>query len=566
MRASPRLLPAAVFIAATLLALTASPTSHAALGDLTFKSCIADEGKSGCNDTGIDPLDAAGAVAVSPDGRSVYVASWLDDSLSVYSRTAAGALLFRGCIADEGRSGCNDTGIDPLGGAYSIAVSPDGTSVYVASIFDDSLSVYRRNAAGDLLFRGCIADEGTSGCNDVGIDALNGASSVAVSPDGRSVYVTSIGDNALSVYSRNAVGDVFFRGCIADEGKSGCNDVGIDPLGGARSVAVSPDGMSVYVASDADDSLSVYSRDAVGDVFFRGCIADEGKSGCNDAGIDPLDGVTSIAVSPDGRSVYAAAIVDHSLSVYSRNALGDLFFRGCIANEGQSGCNDTGIDPLDGASSVTVSPDGRSVYVASQFEDSLTVYSRDAAGDVFFRGCIANEGQSGCNDTGIDPLDGASSVAVSPDGTSVYVASFENDSVTHFAREVPRFCAGQRATIVGTQARDQLRGTRRRDVIVALGGADTISGLGGNDLVCAGPGNDTVLGGDGQDVVFAGDGNDRVLGGAGEDTLRGEAGADRLLGQAGPDRLFGGAGRDHLVGGTGRDLLVGGPGKDVQTQ
>ena len=311
---------------------------------------------------------------------------------------------------------------------------------------------------------------------------------------------------------------------------------------------MSPDGRSVYVGSDADDSLSVYSRDAVGDVFFRGCIADEGKSGCNDAGIDPLDGVNSIAVSPDGRSVYAAAIIDHSLSVYSRNAVGDLFFRGCIANEGQSGCNDTGIDPLDGASSVAVSLDGRSVYVASQIEDSLTVYSRDAAGDVFFRGCIANEGQSGCNDTGIDPLDGASAVAVSPDGMSVYVASFENDSVTHFAREVPRFCAGQRATIVGTQARDQLRGTRRRDVIVALGGNDVVRSLAGNDLVCAGTGNDTVFAGDGTDVVFGGLGNDVLFGGSGPDTLRGEAG------------------RDRLVGGLGRDRLLGGPGRDVVTQ
>ena len=88
------------------------------------------------------------------------------------------------------------------------------------------------------------------------------------------------------------------------------------------------------------------SRDAAGDVLLRGCIADGGQSGCDDTGIDPIEGAASVAVSPGGNSVYVASLLDSSLSVYSRNTVGDLFFRGCVADEGRSGCNDTGIDPL----------------------------------------------------------------------------------------------------------------------------------------------------------------------------------------------------------------------------
>ncbi len=90
-----------------------------------------------------------------------------------------------------------------------------------------------------------------------------------------------------------------------------------------------------------------------------------------------------------------------------------------------------------------------------------------------------------------------------------------------------RFCAGKRATRVGTAGKDDLKGTKRADVIVALGGDDTIKALAGNDLVCAGKGRDTVLGGPGK---------------------------DRLLGEGGVDTLRGGPGKDKLVGGPGKDL------------
>ncbi len=98
------------------------------------------------------------------------------------------------------------------------------------------------------------------------------------------------------------------------------------------------------------------------------------------------------------------------------------------------------------------------------------------------------------------------------------------------------YCAGKRATIVGTTKRDQLRGTPKADIIAARGGNDTIIGLGGNDTICGGLGNDTLSGGTGNDKLYGGTGRDRLLGGPGRDTLSGGPQRDTLLGGPGTDK------------------------------
>jgi Ca2+-binding RTX toxin-like protein len=99
-------------------------------------------------------------------------------------------------------------------------------------------------------------------------------------------------------------------------------------------------------------------------------------------------------------------------------------------------------------------------------------------------------------------------------------------------------CAGKKATIIGTAAKDKLKGTKKKDVISAGGGKDTVKGLKGNDLICGGKGKDKLVGGPGK---------------------------DKLLGQQGNDKLLGGPGKDKLKGGPGKkDKLNGGPGKDSE--
>ena len=82
----------------------------------------------------------------------------------------------------------------------------------------------------------------------------------------------------------------------------------------------------------------------------------------------------------------------------------------------------------------------------------------------------------------------------------------------------PVICAGQKATIVGTDGNDSLVGTEGPDVIAALSGDDQILGLGGGDVVCGSGGRDVVSAGADDDVARA----------AAATTAKGGAGGRRL--------------------------------------
>ena len=143
-------------------------------------------------------------VAVSPDGDSVYVASDFDDAVVSFDRNSAtGRLSGRGCIADRGDAvGCGATE-KGLKGARGIAVSPDGLSAYTTSSTDGAVVSFDRNPSrGALVGRGCIADDGSpAGCGQT-TTGLVGARRVAVSPDGRSVYATGFSSFAIVRFRR----------------------------------------------------------------------------------------------------------------------------------------------------------------------------------------------------------------------------------------------------------------------------------------------------------------------------------------------------------------------------
>src|ERR1700722_20032352 len=114
-----------------------------------------------------------------------------------------------GCLVDRSkpRKGCASVrglaGPAPILGSHAVAISPNGRNVYVASSRSNAIAVFKRNAATGKLTQasgaaGCIAARAANSCaRGFGLLVPN---SVAVSPDGRDVYATSVASNAIAIF------------------------------------------------------------------------------------------------------------------------------------------------------------------------------------------------------------------------------------------------------------------------------------------------------------------------------------------------------------------------------
>jgi 6-phosphogluconolactonase (cycloisomerase 2 family) len=96
---------------------------------------------------------------------------------------------------------------------------------------------------------------------------------------------------------------------------------GVTNLLGPDTVRVSPDGAHAYVPAEASDAVVVFSRNATtGQLTFVEAEVD------GVGGVDGLDSARAVALSPDGAHVYAAC-QRHAVAVFRRNATTGRYVR-----------------------------------------------------------------------------------------------------------------------------------------------------------------------------------------------------------------------------------------------
>src|SRR5262249_21726515 len=138
---------------------------------------------------------------------------------------STGSLTDEGCLSVHNVGcGAGNEAAPGVVGATDLAVSPDGNDVYVAGgVPGESgwLSTFKRSAGGTLTYEGC-ATSAASGCaatNEPGMVSTRG---VAVSPDGKNVYVAAETSNAVARFTRNTTsGTLSYDDCLTSE-SSGC--------------------------------------------------------------------------------------------------------------------------------------------------------------------------------------------------------------------------------------------------------------------------------------------------------------------------------------------------------
>lgn len=235
----------------------------------------------------------------------------------------------------------------PVGGdPDSIAISPDGRTAYVSNEIDGTISVIE--TATDRVIGAPIA-------------AGSNPAEMALTPSGSTLYVTDELSNRVTVIdtsTRQAIGSI---------------KVGSFPNG----IAVAPDGLSVFVSNAGGNTVSVIDtltnsvapspivvgEEPLGIAFTpdgaKAFVADgNGKSvTVIDARTDTVEGAAikvgkepgAIAVSTDGRRAYVANDESNSVSVI------DTATNQVVGTAIKVGAGPTGI---------AITPDGRTAYVA----------------------------------------------------------------------------------------------------------------------------------------------------------------------------------------------------------
>ena len=401
-------------------------------------------GERGCiHQTGINRCSVGRAVTspqdivVSPDGRHVYVASFGSHAVAAFVRDPRTGRLEqlpgqRGCVGHLGAGPCSAA--RALARPSALAITPDGRHVYVAAAGSNALSVFARNRRTGALtqlagMKGCLSQLPGGGCFDG--RALNEPVAVAVSPNGRRVYVAGRRfPSAVAVLTRAIDGSLTqaagTAGCIAYQGDDGCAIA--RAMRSPEGLAVSPDSRTVFVAamrSNAVVALRGGSHGLSQPDGAAGCIAMSTVEGC--ARGHALKGPVDLATSPDGRSVYVAASESDTVASLRSDAgaLGQPRGKsGCLRQSGSRLCARG--HTLDEVWGLATSPDGFNLYTVSSKINALGALGRNRSSGRLAPlpghfACFIRAGGFGCPEG--RGLTVAVAVTVSPDGRNVYVAS-----------------------------------------------------------------------------------------------------------------------------------------------
>lgn len=337
-----------------------------------------------------------------------------------------------GCLSLAVGQGCAQArGLD---GPNSVAVSPGGGSVYVASVDSDAVAVFRRAGRTGALRQlrgraGCLSLAGRHGCG--GARALRDPFAIVASPDGRNVYVASAPGHAIVVFGRDRRTGALRQlrgsaGCVSDRPGVGCRAG--RALAGVSSLALGPGGRFLYAGTGT--GLAVFRRDTRTGRLVQlrgagGCVTGEALRGC--ARARALAGVSDVALDRGGDNLYAASA---AVAVFDLVAGVPRQLRGaagCISHLGEAGC--TAARALLGPYALAASPNGAQLYATAGGSGTVAGLARDRATGALSQpagplGCIRDGGGLDCAFARY--LNDPSEIAFSPDGRNAYVTAVGN--------------------------------------------------------------------------------------------------------------------------------------------
>ncbi|MEU9837166.1 S8 family serine peptidase [Streptosporangium sp. NPDC048047] len=360
--------------------------------------------------------DSGEFVALDPKGARMYVTGVSYDAVPGTLRPSMETVAYDAATGAElwNRGYRSDGGFDEV---YGLTVSPDGSRVFITGVSagkdtgNDAVTIAYDAASGQELWAARYDREGAG--NEFG-------HAVAVSPDGRSVYMSGMvsyepgKDDFVTVAYDAAKGTPVWTATY--DGAGGDTD-------DARVVKVSPDGSTVFVTGQSSGPSGTGLTD-------WGTVAYEAGTGRR-LWADQLNGTANridipaaMEIAPDGRTLLVTGAAENT------GTQTDATTVAYDASTGRRLWTDRYDGPAhasDNPHDVTFSPDGARAYVTGDTtgQDTGADYTTIAYDVATGRRAWTQryDGKAGREDSAWD-------VAVSPDGSKVVVGGQSIDDET----------------------------------------------------------------------------------------------------------------------------------------
>ncbi len=277
--------------------------------NMTEVGCIKDDSVGGSATVFAGPRD------IAIDGKYAYVASFTDSALDVVDISDPSNPFEVGYITDNSTGG-SATALEGARGVYV-----KGNYAYVVSNVDSALSIIDISNKSNLSQVSYIQD------NSLGGRATNLTTANFVWVAGNYAYVTSNGEEAISVFDISNASYITEIQTVYDDG-SGGSFVG---LNSPKDVFIS--GKYLYLAANGDDALT-----AVEISGFRVPALDAGSIGTTHLDVEGSANILNDLYVRNGIYVAFNAWIGGSLSIYKNlKVIGNITSNGLFVNNGNSG-------------------------------------------------------------------------------------------------------------------------------------------------------------------------------------------------------------------------------------
>jgi len=368
----------------------------------------------------ITKLDRPYGLVTSPDDKFLYNACIDDNSIVVFERNiSTGRLTFVESLSTNSRDQAGNL-INGLIGALNLAMSEDGKHLYVVGL-GNNLTVFSRNMTTGVLTY-------VEALGGAAIPSMNEPVHIGMSPDGKSIYVSSRGGNtgSITVFSRNSTtGKLTFVESLIDNEMDQAGNL-LDKIRKPYGIQVSADSKFVYAASNFEASITLFSRNLVtGVLTVVDVVSQGGTDQMGNAIGNALFGSNNLDISEDDKFVYVTAFSNDGIAVFSRSqTTGVLTFLQSLENNMSDGSGNM-ITTLDGPQ-VIFATDNR-VYAATGVGRSVVTFERDPVTGLlsFIEAKVDEMGD-------VKLLNDPEGMTVSRDYKFIYATGDEDDGITVF--------------------------------------------------------------------------------------------------------------------------------------